>query len=165
MATVRANQRSFSLTIQIDRPVPIVYAHLANPANLLGLQPLLTQMSPIQETIENQQRVYRYETIETFRVAGIPLLHNRIRVQTVLTEENLQMVSVVHSAPRLKLHVVYDFQPCGEGTILTESMRITGHPWLLSWVVAQATSVQQRTLANLKARLETAKESGKGARA
>ena len=117
MAASSANQRSFSLTIQIDRPVPVVYTHLANPRNLIGLQPLLTRMSAIQETIENQRRVYRYETVETFRVAGVPLLHNRIRVRTALTKENAQIMSIVHSAPQLVLHVIYDFQPHDRGSL------------------------------------------------
>jgi hypothetical protein len=82
------------------------------------------------------------------------VLHNRIRVRTVLVEENVRIVSFVHSAPRLKLHVVYDFQPCGAGAILTERMSITGYPWLLGWVLRQATNIQQQTLTNLKARLE-----------
>jgi hypothetical protein len=42
MTSSSARQQSFSRTIQIEQPVPVVYAHLANPLNLIGLQPLLT---------------------------------------------------------------------------------------------------------------------------
>jgi hypothetical protein len=91
------------------------------------------------------------------------LLYNRIRVQTALTEENAQIVSIVHSAPRLVLHVVYNFQPRNGVTTLTQYMSVTGYPWLLGWVIRQATNVQQQTLANLKSRLEAASTPDNGA--
>jgi ligand-binding SRPBCC domain-containing protein len=147
-------QRSFELKITIDRPVPVVYAHLANPTNFLGLQPLLTSMSPIQETIVDGRRVCRYETVEAFRVGGIPLLRNRIQVETTLTEVDRRIDTRVRSFPNIALQVYYDFVAEGQRTLLAERMEITVARWLAGYVVRQAMQVQQQTLANLKARLE-----------
>ena len=45
--------QTLQFTIHIARSVPDVYAHLANPHNFIGLQPLLIEMSPIQTVSEN----------------------------------------------------------------------------------------------------------------
>jgi hypothetical protein len=145
-------QRTLEFATVIDRPVSLVYAHLANPANLLGLQPLLTSMSPIRETTIDGCRAFTYETVETFRLCGIPLIHNRIQVQTILTTPDQRMDSHVRSAPNLTLAVSYDFAAKDRRTWLTERMTITVAWWLMGFVVQQATRVQQQTLANLKAR-------------
>jgi hypothetical protein len=147
-------QRSLEFQITIDQPVPIVYAHLADPANFLGLQPLLTSMSSIQEAIVDRRRVCRYETVETFRLGSIPLLHNRIQVETTLTEVDRRIDTRVRSFPNIALQVSYDFVAEGQNTLLTERMEITVARWLAGFVVRQATQAQQQTLANLKARLE-----------
>jgi hypothetical protein len=36
--------------VRIAPPVTEVYAHLAEPANLLGLQPLLVEMTPVSRS-------------------------------------------------------------------------------------------------------------------
>lgn len=148
-------QHKLEFTVQIQRPVSVVYAHLAQPGNFIGLQPLLSSISSVEEFSVNNKRGCKYETIETFRIGSIPLFHNRIRVQTVLTEPDQQIDSVVHSKPNIRLNVHYQFTSQGEETLLIEQMLISVPVWVGSYVINTAQRVQEQTLANLKYRLET----------
>ncbi len=94
---------TLNFDVHIARPVAVVYAHLAQPRNLIGLQPLLTFMSPIRELALSGQQGYAYETVETFRLGRIPVYHNRIRVQTILTEPDRHIDSIVYSVPMLTI--------------------------------------------------------------
>ncbi len=147
-------QPTLEFTVHIQRPVPLVYSHLAQPANFIGLQPLLTSISPIEEFIVHGRPGCRYETVETFRIGPVPLLNNRIRVQTVLTEPDRQIDTIVHSNPNIRLDVQYRFTAVGEETGLVEQMRISAPAWVRGYVVRTARRVQEQTLANLKQRLE-----------
>lgn len=148
-------QHTLEFTVQIRRPVRVVYAHLAQPRNFIGLQPLLTSMSAIQEFPIDNKRGYRYETVETFRVGPIPLIHNRIRVETVLSEPDRQIDTVVQSMPNIRLDVRYQFTSLGDETALVEQMHISVPAWVSNYVLRTAQRVQEQTLANLKRRLET----------
>lgn len=148
-------QYKLEFTIHIRRPVSVVYNHLAQPSNFIGLQPLLSSISSIQEIDVNSKRGYRYETIETFRIGPIPVLNNRIRVQTVLTEPNRQIDSVVQSKPKIRLDVHYQFTALADETNLVEQMLISVPAWVSGYVVRTARQAQEQTLANLKRRLET----------
>ncbi|MCL4529645.1 MAG: hypothetical protein M1282_09535 [Chloroflexi bacterium] len=92
-------QHKLEFTVQIQRPVSVVYAHLAQPRNFIGLQPLLSSISSVEEFSINNKRGCKYETVEDFRVGSIPVFHNRIHVQTVLTEPDQQIDSIVYSKP------------------------------------------------------------------
>jgi hypothetical protein len=148
-------QHDLEFTVHIRRPVAAVYAHLAQPTNFIGLQPLLSSISSVQEFSIDNKRGYKYETVETFRIGPIPILHNRIGVQTVLTEPEQQIDSVVQSMPNIRLDVHYQFTSLGDETSLVEQMRISVPAWLSNYVLRTARQVQEQTLANLKRRLET----------
>jgi hypothetical protein len=148
-------QHTLEFIVHIRRPVSVVYDHLAQPANFIGLQPLLTSISPVEEIQVEGKRGCCYETVETFRIGSLSVLHNRIRVQTVLTEPDVQIDSMVRSQPGIRLDVRYRFISRGEGTDLAEQMRITTPAWVGGYVVRTARQVQEQTLANLKHRLET----------
>lgn len=151
-------KRTLEFSIEICRPVAVVYAHFAHPPHLLGLQPLLTWMSPIHATRSDRYQVLSYETVETFRLWGLPIHNNRIQVHTIVSDTQTMLVSYVRSKPDLMLAVYYDFQPFEHGTRLAEHMTIGGPAWLMDFIVGQATQAQQHTLANLKARLEATPE-------
>jgi len=148
-------QHKLEFTVHIRRPVSVVYSHLADPTNFIGLQPLLTSISSVQETSVNNKRGYQYETVETFRIGSIPVLNNRIHVQTVLTEPDQQIDTVVQSNPNIRLDVRYQFTALGDDTHLIEQMLISVPAWVSNYVVRTARQVQEQTLANLKHRLET----------
>jgi hypothetical protein len=151
-------QHALAFTAHIRRPVTVVYEHLAQPASFIGLQPLLTSIASVQEIQVEGRRGCRYETVETFRIGPIPVLNNRIRVRTVLTEPDVQIDSVVHSQPDIRLDVRYRFTSQGEETDLVEQMRITAPAWVGGYVVRTARRVQEQTLANPKQRPETGDE-------
>jgi|WetSurMetagenome_2_1015567.scaffolds.fasta_scaffold807481_1 hypothetical protein len=148
-------QHKLEFTVHIRRPVSVVYDHLAQPENFIGLQPLLSSLSSVQEMEINNKRGYRYGTVETFRIGPIPVLNNRIRVQTVLTEPDRQIDTVVQSKPHIRLDVQYQFTPLGDETHLVEKMLISVPAWVGGYVVRTARRVQEQTLANLKHWLET----------
>ena len=148
-------QHTLEFTVHIRRPVPVVYNHLAQPANFIGLQPLLSSISSVQEICVKNKHGYKYETVETFRIGSIPVFNNRIRVQTVLTEPDRQIDSVVHSKPNIRLDVHYLFTFQDDETNLVEQMLISVPAWVSNYVVRTARQVQEQTLANLKRRLET----------
>ena len=66
--------------VDINRPVADVFAHLSNPRNFLGLQPLLIDMSEIVEATEDGALVRRYTTAEEFRFLGFIRYLTRIAV-------------------------------------------------------------------------------------
>lgn len=146
---------TLEFNVQINRPVAMVYAYFAEPMNIIGLQPLLTWISPIQNAFANGVQTYRYETIETFRIGPIPVFNNRIKVKMLLTEPDQQIDTVVLGNAGLRLDVHYQFQPTETGTLLTERMSISVSAWVRSFVVDQARQVQTQTLANLKHKLES----------
>jgi hypothetical protein len=148
-------QRTLAFPVHIRRPVSLVYRHLAQPESFIGLQPLLTSISSIQEIRIDGKCGYHYETVETFRIGSLPVLQNRIHVQTVLTGPDRQIDSVVHSWPNIRLDVHYQFTALGEETDLVEQMLISAPAWVAPYVVRTARRVQEQTLANLKHRLET----------
>ncbi len=147
-------QHTLEFTVHIRRPVAVVYDHLAQPANFTGLQPLLTSISTVQEIQVDGRRGCQYETVETFRIGSFPVLHNLIRVQTVLTEPDVQIDSVVHSKPNIRLDVRYRFTSIGVETGLVEKMLILAPAWVSGYVIRTAQQAQEQTLTNLKQRLE-----------
>jgi hypothetical protein len=147
-------QHKLEFTVHIRRPVSVVYCHLAQPTNFIGLQPLLSSISSVQEIQVDHRCGYRYDTVETFRIGAIPVLNNRIHVQTMLTEPDRQIDSIVHSKPNIRLDVRYQFTSLGAETDLVEQMLISVPAWVSRYVVRTAQQVQQQTLANLKQRLE-----------
>jgi hypothetical protein len=148
-------QHKLEFTVHIRRPVSVVYDHLAQPANFIGLQPLLSSISSVQEMDINNKRGCSYETVETFRIGPIPVFNNRIRVQTIMTEPDRQLDTVVRSKPDIRLDVHYQFTSLGDETCLIEKMLISAPAWVSGYVVRTARRVQEQTLVNLKHRLET----------
>jgi hypothetical protein len=148
--------RTLRFTIDIARPVSVVYDHLAHPQNFLGLQPLLIDMSPIRAAIEDGLPVRSYETVEAFRLGGRVVYRNRIRVKMTLTRPPEQINTLVHSPGGVTLNVQYLFTPENDGTRLTEIMEVRMPFLLASFVVSQATQAQTAVLERLKARLEAA---------
>lgn len=135
---------------EIKLPPQTVYDHLRDPRNFVGLQPLLTHV----ENIQAAETSVSYDTVEAFRWLGIVLYRNRIHVQTKFTDPPRHFETVVHSFPKITLHVGYTFTPHGAGTLLREEMRITCHAWLAGFVTEQAARAQTALLRNLKTRLE-----------
>jgi hypothetical protein len=146
--------RTLRFTIDSARPLSAVYDHLAQPQNFLGLQPMLIEMSPVGETVENHLLVRSYDTVEAFRVGKRAVYRNRIRVKMTLTRPPEQIDTLVHSPGGVTLNVRYMFTPENDGTRLTEIMEVRTPRLLASFVVSQATQAQNIVMERLKVRLE-----------
>lgn len=147
--------QSFTLEKDLPQPVPVVYEHLALPKNYIGLQPLLTRLSPVTEWMRDDGKiVHSYETVETFRWLGLPIFNNRIKVDLVESEKNKTLEAFVKSIPNLSLHSTYHFESNGSGTYLSQHVEINVHHWIEKPVMKEALRVQKILLTNLKARLE-----------
>ncbi len=140
--------------IRIQASPQVVYEHLSDPHNFVGLQPLLTYVDHVAFGEQDGKRTVSYETVEAFRAFGIVLYRNRIRVQTVFTDPPRQYHTRVHSFPNITLNVEYTFTPQAEGVLVQETMQIQVHAWLKGFVLRQAAQAQTALLANLKKRLE-----------
>ena len=138
----------------INVPPNAAYEHLRDPHHLVGLQPLLTYVDAVQFGEQDDKKNVSYETVEAFSRMGIVLYRNRIRVQTVFTDQPLQLNITVHSFPNITLNVEYSFAPLDDGVLVKETMLIHVHEWLASFVINEAAKAQTALLANLKNRLE-----------
>lgn len=148
-------RNSFELSEWIAQPAAEVYKHLADPTNILGLQPLLVEMTPVTQSTVRGRPLLAYETVEAFRLGGLTLAHNRIAVRTLLTQEPCRIDNFVTGAASLTMLATYQLAACNGATLLTERVAVRIHPLLLPGVLATAERVQRTTLARLKARLET----------
>jgi hypothetical protein len=140
---------------QIKALPQVVYDHLSDPHNFVGLQPLLTHVEAVQFGEQDGLKNVSYATVEAFRGMGVVLYHNRIQVKTTFTDPPLQFTTTVHSFPNITLHVEYTFELMDGGTLVKERMQIHVHSWLAGFVTSEATKAQTALLANLKKRLET----------
>lgn len=141
---------------RIKVPPQVVYDHLSDPHNFVGLQPLLTHVEAVQFGELNGVRSVSYTTVEAFRRMNIVLYRNRIRVQSFFTRPPYQINVVVHSFPNITLNVEYTFAPLGDGVHVKEEMQIQAHALLAKFVISEATKAQTALLENLKHRLEGA---------
>ncbi len=136
--------------VQIKVQPQVVYDHLCDPHNLVGLQPLLTQVDAVQP----DDHGVSFETVEAFRWMNVVLYRNRIRVQAVFTDPPRQMKMAVRSFPNITLNVDYTFTPQGDGVLVKEAIQVHTHARLAKFVTSEATKAQTALLENLKNRLE-----------
>lgn len=141
---------------QIKVPSQVVYDHLSDPHNFVGLQPLLTHVEAVQFGEQDGVKNVSYTTVEAFRWMDIVLYRNRIRVHSAFTKPPHQINVTVHSFPNITLNVEYTFTPLENGVHLKEVMQIHTHALLAKFVINEATKAQTALLENLKNRLESA---------
>lgn len=139
---------------QINIPQQVVYEHLKDPQNFVGLQPLLTHVESVKYEEQHGKQSVSYDTVEAFRWMGIVLYRNRIHVQTIFTNPPYEFETIVHSFPNITLNAKYLFTPQNGETLIKETIQIQTHAWLAKFVLTQATQAQTTLLSNLKHRLE-----------
>lgn len=150
--------RTFELNIFIDRPQHEVYDHMAEPINMIGLQPFLTTIDILKEQKNGNGVILRpFYMLVTYRWLGLPVLKNRVYSVMHLTKPPSEMEFHLFSKPDIQLVFHYLFQETEEGrTHLIQKVRFERVNKLLESVVfKQASQTQRALLANLKVRLET----------
>lgn len=149
--------RSFELNIFIDRPCEEVYEHLAQPINMIGLQPRLTTIDILKEQKDANGVILRpFHCIQTFRWLGLPVLRQRVYTVIHLTNPPGDLEFHVFSKPGIQILYQYLFQESEEGrTHLIQKFRFERVNRLLENIVfEQVIQAQRVMLTNLKVRLE-----------
>ncbi len=149
--------RTFELNIFIDRPRDEVYEHVAQPINMIGLQPRLTTIDVLKEQQDTNGITLRpFYTVETSRLLGLPVLRRRIYSVIHLTNPPSELEIHVFSRPGAQIIYHYLFQESEEErTHLIQKVRFEKVNKLLeSFVFEQAIQTQRAFLTNLKVRLE-----------
>jgi hypothetical protein len=150
--------RTFELNIFIDRPRDEVYEHIAEPINMIGLQPLMTAIDILKEQKDARNVVLRpFYMVETHRWMGIP--YRRSRVYSVIHLTRPKEELEFHVFRRFGTTIVYRyfFNKSDEGnrTHLIQRVHFEKvNKVLENYVFTQAINAQRALLTNLKVRLE-----------
>jgi hypothetical protein len=149
--------RRYKLNAFINRSPQEVYEHMAEPINMIGLQPLLTTIDVLKEQKDGNDVTLRpsYMVI-TYRWLGLPIFRNRVYIVLHLTKPFHELELHVFSKPGIHVVFEYHFQEMEEGhTHLTQTIRFERvNPLFRTIVLSQANQTQRALLANLKVRLE-----------
>lgn len=149
--------RTFQLNIFIDCPQFEVYNHIAEPINMIGLQPLLTTIDILKEQKDTDGVILRpFYTVETSRWLGLPVMRKRIYSVIHLTRPHSELEFHVFSKPGIQIVYRYFLQESEEGrTHLVQKVSFEKVGKLLENLVFERAIQNQRAfLANLKVRLE-----------
>jgi len=149
--------RTFELNIFIECTRDKVYDHLSQPINMIGLQPLLTEMDVLEEKKSTNGVILRsFQTVETFRWLGLPIFRNRILSVIHLTKPKELLEFHVYSQPNIEIIFKYSLQEFNDKrTQITQTVHfIKVNKLLENFVVRQANLAQRALLSNLKVRLE-----------
>ena len=149
--------KTFELNIFIDCERGEIYNHLSEPINMVGLQPLLTEIDVLKaKTDENGVSLRPFYTVETFRLLGLPVFRNRIYSVIHLTKPKEELEFHVHSKPGIEIIFTYKFRQFNDKrTQVTQTVQFAKLNKLLEvFVINQAKHAQRVLLSNLKVRLE-----------
>jgi hypothetical protein len=149
--------RTFELNIFIDCRQSIVYDHLSEPINMIGLQPLLSEINVLQERKDEDGIVLRpFYMVETIRWMGFPFFRNKIYSVIHLTKPKNELE--IHLYSRLKTEIIFKYafnQSNSQRTQITQTVELVRVNKLLEKImVTRANRAQRALLSNLKVRLE-----------
>ncbi|MCC6501001.1 MAG: SRPBCC family protein [Anaerolineales bacterium] len=150
--------RSFELNIFIDRPYNEVYDHLAEPINMIGLQPYLTTIDILKEQKDSSGVSLRpFYMLETYRWAGLPLFKGKVYTVIQLTNPKKELVIRRYSRGGAQIAYRYEFHEIEDGrTHLVQKTDFEKVNKLFENIVYdRANKTQRGLLTNLKVRLET----------
>jgi len=103
----------------------MMYEYLAKPENPVGLQPLLTAVEVLEETVDADGiATCLFHNVETFRIGNLPVYNNRKQVTGKRTKPFEQMEYFVKSFPNIRIHFLCLFQEGNATTRLTQKVRI-----------------------------------------
>jgi carbon monoxide dehydrogenase subunit G len=139
---------AFRHSFAVPAPAGRIYAHLSEPESYVGLSPLVVEVRDVRR----DGGTVSYVAVERF-TAG-PLRHdNLIAVTMTFPQPGRQLVSDVVSPGRVRLVATVDLLPEGDGTRVTETVRVTFPALLRPLVLGQARRVQRARAAELTRRM------------
>ncbi|NJC98760.1 MAG: hypothetical protein C3F07_20990 [Anaerolineales bacterium] len=145
------------LNIFIDCTRTIAYNHLAEPINMIGLLPLLSEIDVLKERKDEAGIPLRpFYTVETFKWFGLPIFRSKVYSVIRLTNPEEEMEYRLSRKPGIELVSTYSFRQYNDQrTHITQSMSLVRAPkFLANIAVNQARQAQRALLSNLKVRLE-----------
>lgn len=149
--------RAFEQHIFIDCQKDVVYDHIAEPINMIGLRSSLTTIDVMKEQLDENGIMLRpFYTMEVLRWAGIPWIRSRIYSVIHLTKPQDELEFHVHSKPNIKIVFKYEFVQYNDlRTHITQTINFERAPKLLEgFVFDRAVKAQRALFTNLKVRLE-----------
>lgn len=149
--------QTFELTIFIGCKRDKVYRHLSEPLNMIGLQPLLTEIDVLKEKRDEEGITLRpFYMVETFRWLGLPLFRNKIYSIIRLTKPMDELEIRVQSRLNTEIIFNYTFMGFNDGTTqITQTVQFVRVRKLLEGILTyRAKHAQRALLSNLKVRLE-----------
>jgi hypothetical protein len=151
--------RSIELNMFIDSPRDEVYDQLAEPVNMIGLQPRLTTIDILKEQKNAAGILLRpFYMVETFWLLGLPVMRPRVYTVIGLTRPKDELEIRVYRKPGITLLHQFTFHPIKderERTHLIQKISYEqGSKLLENLVFEQAIRAQRALLTNLKVRLE-----------
>jgi len=152
--------RSIELNMFIDSPRREVYDQLAEPINMIGLQPRLTTIDILKEQKNTDGLLLRpFYMVETYWLLGLPALRTRVYTVIGLTKPGNELEIWVYR--RFGIVILHQFtlhqiEDEGDRTHLVQKVSYEkGTKILESIVFEQEVKAQRALLTNLKVRLET----------
>jgi hypothetical protein len=154
---MQSQPASFTAAIVVCAERSKVFAQLAEPALMVGLQPLLVQCEILSRDAGPDNRTRSYEAVftEFFRLVGPLGYRNRIRSSMKADPEAYRIEFTVRSFPRIKLASRYQLVEKLSQTEVELAVSIDCAKILRPLVVPTALKAHLRLLENLKRRCET----------
>lgn len=151
--------RSIELNMFINCPRGEVYDQLAQPINMIGLQPLLTTIDILKEQKNTEGVLLRpFYMVETYWLLGLPVLRTRVYTVISLTRPGDGLEIRMYRNPGIVLAHLFEFHSIKdeeESTHLVQKIQYEkGAKLLENLVFEQAVKAQRALLTNLKVRLE-----------
>lgn len=147
---------SFTCSILVGSPVDSVFQTIAEPTNMVGLQPYLVRCDVLQKQVSADLRTRTYEVdfVERFQLLGPLRYDNKIRVRIAVQADPPQVDFHVRSVPRVQLHSRYHFEEDPAGARVRQDVTISCPAPLSSFVTRTARGAQEKLLLELKRKLE-----------
>jgi hypothetical protein len=126
-----------------------VSAHLAEPANYVGLSPLVVEV----RDVSREDGAARYTAVERFRFLGF-LRHDNPIVVTLHLSGTEAVYGDVVSPGGVRIGYRFDLEPDGDGTRVTDILQLHAPFGLLRFAASRARAVQLARSGILTGRLE-----------
>jgi hypothetical protein len=151
--------RSIELNMFINSPRREVYDQLAEPINMIGLQPRLTAIDILKEKKKNEGILLRpFYMVETYWLLGLPVLKTRVYSVIGLTRPGDELDVRVYRNPGIVLlhqFIFHRIEDQEERTHIIQKISYEkGAKILEGFVFGQEVKAQRALLTNLKVRLE-----------
>src|SRR5262245_14029926 len=103
--------RSIELNMFIHCRGDEVYDQLAEPINMIGLQPLLTTIDILKEQKNAEGILLRpFYMVETFRWAGLPVFRSRVYTVISLTQPGERLEIRMYRKPGIVIAHLFEFR-------------------------------------------------------